>query len=131
MKLSSKAKKQIWSLLKKLNASGTFTKELYFKLLSIIEHKENRSLPMHHLYFAWITWLCQHFPPYHGIHIWSVEVVHDLLKKTQEINSTAFNTMDQKEFQAYFDKVKSWAAINVLNVNVDVMMKNFEEHTHA
>ncbi len=126
MKISKKKKLKIADIIKKFLPSKDGLL-LFAQIIEILEAPENRSLKSNHLYWAFMKW-CSH-----NINIPQLEIipsdklVHELCKARMEITSTAFDALDEKQFQEYFDSIREWLATRFFDCDGDTLMREFLE----
>jgi hypothetical protein len=116
MKLSEIKKKKIkWVIIKSCQGlSHTHLRFIYVKILEIIEGKSKyRSLPENRYYWSFIKWLEGNTPDWIVQQLgvkFNKEIWHTLLKAKFKIPSSAFDKMNEQDFNEYFNNCLVWVS---------------------
>jgi len=138
MQLTKKKIKSIENVLVKLSEYAklsTFDSDLIQKALNKIiqihNDKQDRSLPEHRLYWVQCDFIARHLPEnilnMLGIKYATETMIHEMLKAHSDITSTAFNNMEQGEFNDYHKKSIEWVATYIFRMDSDTFQNWFEE----
>jgi hypothetical protein len=107
-----------------------YLKQAYLSLMDILEKSKVRSLLEHRLYWLLMTW-CGNNTPDNVAELFDVDTItkefwHELCKSKFSISSTAFDRMNEYEFNQYFQDVINWLAMMIFKCKINDIMDNLE-----
>jgi hypothetical protein len=110
----------------KYSNNPKFIKFAVDKIVECIQDTRGRSNSEQGLYWIFCKYVAENIPEYVNrlldIEHLSDKTIHELLKAKYKVTSTAFENMQQDDFNAYFKKIQDWIAMYFFKCTAEKLM---------